>query len=34
MQNYEEFTEMIPELQDLIDMGIVTKNTALMLSFI
>lgn len=29
MQNYEKLTEMIPELEDLVDTGIVTKNTAL-----
>lgn len=31
MQNYEKLTEMIPELEDLIDTGIVTKDTALAL---
>lgn len=29
LQNYEKLTEMIPELEDLVDTGIVTKNTAL-----
>jgi len=29
MQKYEKLTEMIPELEDLVDTGIVTKNTAL-----
>ena len=29
MQNYEKLTEMIPELENLIDTGIVTKDTAL-----
>lgn len=28
-ENYEHLTEMIPELEDLIDTGIVTKDTAL-----
>lgn len=31
MQNYEKLTEIIPELEDLIDTGIVTKDTALAL---
>lgn len=29
LQNYKKLTEMIPELEDLVDTGIVTKTTAL-----
>ena len=29
LNNYKKLTEMIPELSDLIDTGIVTKTTAL-----
>lgn len=29
LQNYKKLTEMIPELSDLVDTGIVTKDTAL-----
>lgn len=29
MRNYKQLTEMIPELEDLVDTGIVTKTTAL-----
>ena len=29
LQNYKLLTEMIPELEDLVDTGIVTKTTAL-----
>lgn len=31
LQNYKQFTEMIPELEELVDTGIVTKTTALSL---
>lgn len=31
LQNYKTLTEMIPELSDLVDTGIVTKTTALSL---
>ena len=29
LSNYKKLTEMIPELEDLVDTGIVTKDTAL-----
>lgn len=29
LNNYKRLTEMIPELEDLVDTGIVTKSTAL-----
>lgn len=29
LQNYKKLTKMIPELEELIDTGIVTKATAL-----
>lgn len=29
LQNYKKLTELIPELEDLVDTGIVTKDTAL-----
>lgn len=29
LQNYKQLAEMIPELSDLVDTGIVTKTTAL-----
>lgn len=29
LQNYKRLTEMIPELEDLVDTGIVTPTTAL-----
>ena len=31
LQNYKALTEMIPELEDLVDTGIVTNTTALSL---
>ena len=31
LQNYKTLTEMIPELEDLVDTGIVTNTTALSL---
>lgn len=29
LNNYKKLTELIPELEDLVDTGIVTKTTAL-----
>lgn len=29
LNNYKKLTELIPELEDLVDTGIVTKDTAL-----